>query len=106
MTILNKIVKVTNSSLEGVSDGGWHVDLWDLDSVEAPPLLEDAVVLDANLTASIPLAALGSPTDVRFQGLMIASDYPDPDDPLTVVEWSDRAPDADDEWRGVGSVEG
>lgn len=58
------------------------------------------------LTATIPLAALGSPTDMQFQGLMMASDYPDPSDPLAVVEWSDRAPDADDEWRALGSFGG
>ena len=83
------------------SENGWRVNFATYD----PPtgsLLDDAVVVDDSLTASVPLELLGSPSEMRFQAVMEALDTPDPNDPLGYIAWGDRVPDGEDEWLAPG----
>jgi len=84
------------------SEDGWQARLFDHDTVFETELGE-AVVVDDSLVAMVLLSELGSPTDMRFQGLMASLDFPDPTgDPLEFTEWEDLMPDGVGEWRAFG----
>jgi len=84
------------------SEDGWQARLFDHDTVFETELGE-AVVVDDSLVAMVLLSELGSPTDMRFQGLMASLDFPDPTgDPLEFTESEDLMPDGVGEWRAFG----
>ena len=81
-----------------VWDGGWHAELVDLASGSTTPL-DVPVIKGSELKATVPLVYLGWPKEMRFRGDVQVTATPDPvGDPLTVVTWEDRVPQAVDEF--------